>query len=213
MLGIVSVITLTKVYAASYSETLVHEKIPNTWYTRRGGGQAYMSAQYETYTMNGKVVYCIQPGVSITTEDYIGADGLINSPYDAATSKKIELIGYYGYEYIPDNHTTVKYLMATQALIWENIADCKVEFYTKKDRQGDYIDISKERNEIMKLVNDYNNKPNYNEYISTHINAMEIQKFNFEELLSILVESLIASCLIYIFCLSLANYIWSPTIS
>lgn len=26
------------------------------------------------------------------------------------------------------------------------------------------------------------NKPNYNEYISTHINAMEIQKFNFEEL-------------------------------
>ena len=53
---------ITKVNAQTYYETLVEEKIPGHYYTRRGGGKPYMSAQYSTYTMNGKVVYCIEPG-------------------------------------------------------------------------------------------------------------------------------------------------------
>ena len=113
--GLVGLIGITKVNAQIYYETLVEEKQPNIYYTRRGGGKPYMSAQYSTYTMNGKVVYCIEPGVDITTHDYNGADGLVNSPYDEATNKKIELIGHYGYDY--PGHQTLRYRMAAQSQI------------------------------------------------------------------------------------------------
>ena len=157
---VLSVIGITKVNAQTYYETLVEEKQPNIYYTRRGGGKPYMSAQYSTYTMNGKVVYCIEPGVDITTHDYNGADGLVNSPYDAATNKKIELIGHYGYDY--PGHQTLRYRMAAQSLIWETTGGQIVEFWTEASGWGDFINLNKERNEIMRLVNSHYNKPSFN---------------------------------------------------
>ena len=41
---VLSVIGITKVNAQTYYETLVEEKQPNIYYTRRGGGKPYMSA-------------------------------------------------------------------------------------------------------------------------------------------------------------------------
>jgi len=158
--SIVGLIGITKVNAQIYYETLVEEKQPNIWYTRRGGGKPYMSAQYSTYTMNGKVVYCIEPGVDITIHDYNGADGLVNSPYDEATNKKIELIGHYGYNY--PGHQTLRYRMAAQSLIWETTGGQIVEFWTEASGWGDYININAERNEIMRLVNAHYNKPSFN---------------------------------------------------
>lgn len=35
--------------------TLVEGSIDDVYYTRRGGGKPYMSAQYHTYTMDGKL--------------------------------------------------------------------------------------------------------------------------------------------------------------
>ena len=52
--------------------TLVEGSIDDVYYTRRGGGKPYMSAQYHTYTMDGKTVYCIEPGINITVHDYNG---------------------------------------------------------------------------------------------------------------------------------------------
>ncbi|MBQ8206485.1 MAG: thioester domain-containing protein [Bacilli bacterium] len=125
-----SFLGITKVNAQTYYETLVEEKVPGYYYTRRGGGKPYMSAQYSTYTMNGKVVYCIEPGVDITIHEYNGVDGLVNSPYDNATNKKIELIGHYGYDY--PGHQTLRYRMATQALIWETTGGQILEFWTEQ---------------------------------------------------------------------------------
>lgn len=34
----------------------------------------------KTYTMDGKTVYCIEPGVDITTTSYLGYDGFQASP-------------------------------------------------------------------------------------------------------------------------------------
>ena len=112
LFGVFNFITPTKVEAAT-NGTLSHPKTEGVYYTRRGGGKPYMSAQYEQYSMNGKVVYCIEPGVDITTTAYLGYDGLQASPYDEATNKKIELIGHYGYDY--PGHQTLRYRMATQA--------------------------------------------------------------------------------------------------
>ena len=89
LFGVFNFFNPSEVKAATYNETLSHPKTPNVYYTRRGGGKPYMSAQYEQYTMNGKVVYCIEPGVDITTHDYSGAIGWINSPYSNEINQKI----------------------------------------------------------------------------------------------------------------------------
>ena len=159
LFGVFNFITPTKVEAAT-NGTLSHPKTDGVYYTRRGGGKPYMSAQYEQYSLNGQVVYCIEPGVDITTTSYLGYDGLQASPYDDATNKKIELIGHYGYSY--PGHQTLRYRMATQALIWETTGGQIIEFWTEQYGYGNVIDVSAERNEIMRLVNAHYNKPSFN---------------------------------------------------
>ena len=158
---------------AATSGTLSHPKVPDVYYTRRGGGKPYMSAQYETYTMDGKTVYCIEPGVDITTTSYLGYDGLQASPYSAEISKKIELIGHYGYDY--PGHQTLRYRMAAQALIWETTGGQIVEFWTEASGWGDYINIDAEKNEIMRLVNTHYNKPSFNGTTQDAIIGKEIK--------------------------------------
>lgn len=159
LFGVFNFIIPTNVEAAT-NGTLSHPKTPNVYYTRRGGGKDYISAQYEQYSMDGKVVYCIEPGVDITNTAYLGYDGLQASPYDEATNKKIELIGHYGYDY--PGHQTLRYRMATQALIWETTGGQIIEFWTEQYGYGDYININAEKNEIMRLVNAHYNKPSFN---------------------------------------------------
>ncbi|MDO4962794.1 MAG: SpaA isopeptide-forming pilin-related protein [bacterium] len=159
LFGIFNFISPSRVNAEVMG-TLVQEKIPDVWYTRRGGGQAYASAQYTTYTMDGRTVYCIQPGVPIDTSSYIGHDGLVASPYDEKTNKLIELIGHYGYDY--PGHQTIRYRMAAQALIWETVGGQIIEYWTEASGWGDYINVDAERNEIMRLVNAHYNKPSFN---------------------------------------------------
>ena len=143
------------------NETLTETPINNAYYTRRGGGQPYFSAQYNTYSMNGKAVYCIEPGVNIDTYSYVGENGfvLIEAPYSTATNKKIELIGHYGYDY--PGHQTLRYRMATQSLIWEETGGQIVEFWTEKSGFGDFINLNYERNQIMNLVNKHYDKPTF----------------------------------------------------
>ena len=128
------------------------------YYTRKGNG-LNDSWQYIYYSLDGIVAYCIEPGVEITNLNYITGD-LSNSPYSEEKTNRMELIGYYGYEY--PNHQTQKYRMATQALIWETARNIKVEFYTQRNGGGSKIDITKERNEIMRLVNSHYDKPSFN---------------------------------------------------
>jgi len=66
----------------------------------------------------------------------------------------IELVGYYGYEY--PGHQTDRYWLATQQLIWERMnSNVSVKFTTGENGSGSIIDLSKEKNEILKLVNKY----------------------------------------------------------
>ena len=90
MFGIITLLVMG--FTDVHASTLVQTPIENAYYTRRGGGQSYMSAQYYTYDMDGKVVYCIEPGVDITTHEYVGAEGYINSPYSNEINQKIQLI-------------------------------------------------------------------------------------------------------------------------
>ncbi len=161
MLFIIScILFIPTLVNASVSGTLVQEKVDDVWITRRGGTSSYFSAQFTEYSINGYAVYCIEAGVAITTENYIGEYGYVNSPYDDETTKLLELIAYYGYDY--EDHQTLKFRMATQALIWETVSDQIVEFWTEASGYGDYIDVSEEKEIIMNLVNSHYEKPSFN---------------------------------------------------
>ncbi len=145
---------------------LVKNAVKDVYYVRRGGEEKYFSAPFSEYSIDGFTTYCIEPGTRITSQQYIKKDGLIDSPFDATLTNKLELIGYYGYDY--PTHKTVRYRMATQALIWETISsDFIVDFWTKQYGYGDAIDVSKEKKEIMDLVNNHYSLPNIPNEVNT----------------------------------------------
>lgn len=119
---------------------------------------SYFSSNQKKYFMNGKVVYCIEPGKEIYDLNYD-----IYNVYDFGFSSDIlntiSLIGYYGFDYY--NHQTDRYFMATQELIWETIGNNEIHFTTGINSTGDEINIDYEKGEIMNLVNSHYMKPSF----------------------------------------------------
>ena len=142
-----------------YALELTEEAIDNVWYFRKGGGSPSFSAQFKYYEIDGKTTYCIEPGEHITTHNYI-PDDIMNSPYSNDINDLLNLIGYYGYDY--PGHNTLRYRMATQALIWENTGGQVVEYWTKPSGAGTFINVDTEKSEIMSLVNSHPILPSFN---------------------------------------------------
>ncbi len=155
----VSVFFMLAGYTEVSAATLTQTPVDNWYYTRRGGGKPYMSAQWNLYDLDGKTAYCIEPGVNITTSDYEGAIGWINSPYSDEVNRKIQLYGYYGYNY--PGHENLRYRAAAQSLIWEATGGQIIEFWTEKYGNGNFINLNAERNEILSLASTYYEVPTF----------------------------------------------------
>lgn len=155
----VSVFFMLAGYTEVSAATLTQTPVDNWYYTRRGGGKPYMSAQWNLYDLDGKTAYCIEPGVNITTSDYEGAIGWINSPYSDEVNRKIQLYGYYGYNY--PEHGNLRYRAAAQSLIWEATGGQIIEFWTEKYGNGNFINLNAERNEILKLASTHYEVPTF----------------------------------------------------
>lgn len=155
----VSVFFMLAGYTEVSAATLTQIPVDNWYYTRRGGGKPYMSAQWNLYDLDGKTAYCIEPGVNITTSDYEGAIGWINSPYSDEVNRKIQLYGYYGYNY--PGHGNLRYRAAAQSLIWEATGGQIIEFWTEKYGNGNFINLNAERNEILKLASTHYEVPTF----------------------------------------------------
>lgn len=153
----VSVFFMLAGYTEVSAATLTQTPVDNWYYTRRGGGKPYMSAQWNLYDLDGKTAYCIEPGVDITTFDYEGAIGWINSPYSDEVNRKIQLYGYYGYNY--PGHGNLRYRAAAQSLIWEATGGQIIEFWTEKYGNGNFINLNAERNEILRLASTHYEVP------------------------------------------------------
>lgn len=139
------------------------------YYYVMSGDNYYRSFEIPFYTLDDKIVYCIEPGTKINVWNYVGKYGFDNSPHNDEINSKLELIGHYGYGYFGNN--TLNYRIATQALIWEITGNKEVEFFTKQYGYGEVIDVSKEQEEIMKLVNNHYIKPSFdNQNIIDNIN-------------------------------------------
>lgn len=144
-----------KVYA-SHLDLYKIEGVYSSQYNMDNG--SYFSSNQKKYVMDGRVVYCIEPGINIMTREYESLD-LSRSNFSQDVLDAISLIGYYGYDY--PGHSTDRYFMATQELIWEVIGNNEVHFTTGINNTGDYIDIDYEKNEIMSLVNSHYMKPSF----------------------------------------------------
>lgn len=159
LMFLVSVFFMLAGYTEVSAATLTQTPVDNWYYTRRGGGKPYMSAQWNLYDLDGKTAYCIEPGVNITTSDYEGAIGWINSPYSDEVNRKIQLYGYYGYNY--PGHGNLRYRAAAQSLIWEATGGQIIEFWTEKYGNGNFINLNAERNEILKLASTHYEVPTF----------------------------------------------------
>lgn len=167
------IIILSTLLCITNTNASVKIEKQNIYYARYGGDKPYLSDKVEYFEIDGNTAYCIEPGMPISTTDYIEMNEL---PYSNDIIEKIKLIGYYGYNY--ENHTTNNYRLATQALIWNLIGRQKVDFYTKQYGYGDYIDISKEKEEIQNLINKHYLKPTINDIEEFYNNEIIIKDAN-----------------------------------
>lgn len=172
MLCILSFGVLKNVYAKT--ETLVMEYANTPYYLRQGEG-GVTTSKLAYYNLDGDVAYCIEPGIHITDSKYVEIT-LDNANLSNDVLNKIRLIGYYGYEY--PNHQTDNYRLATQSLIWETVKKLTVIYSTEKNGKGTIIDVSNEKNEIMKLVNNHLTLPNISNNLILSINEDNIIEDN-----------------------------------
>ena len=153
---------------------LIMEENTNIYYAMYNN-EMYRSYSFFRYFQDGKRVYCIDPDRKVTTTLY--EEVLSVSILDEETLEKINSIIHFGSDY--PNHNTLEYELATQALIWEEIKDVTVKWYTERYSYGTEIDVSKERKEIEKLVKEYQIKPLFSQSsivasISDHIKIEDL---------------------------------------
>ena len=151
---------------------LEKHEIENVWAYHYRNGEMVTYVNLPFRYADGKLVYCIQPDVRITTNDYIIYD-FNRAGYTDESKRKMELISYYGYRY--DGHNDLKYYIATQDLIWELYMHDYIK-WTKGGEFGEEIDISEEKNEILDLINKHNVLPEFNDSIN-EVKVNETKEF------------------------------------
>lgn len=143
------------------AETLEMRYQDNIYYVHvNDDGTGYSSYQLAMFYVDGKLAYCVEPGLAIysTKYDVGGWDVTSLSPEQR---KRIELIGYYGYEY-PTHQGNVKYYMAAQELIWKVAKPLSATWSTQKRGGGQIINIEAEKDEIERLISNHSTKPDFN---------------------------------------------------
>ena len=107
-------------------------------------------------TINNELVYCIQPGVVLSSDIYLEYDNyadIFNISEDSYN--KIKLIAYYGYNY--KDHKDIKWYLVTQYLIWNEIKPDTWTIYISDANKNNINHIYKsEIDEINNLVNNHN---------------------------------------------------------
>lgn len=148
------------VQAGSQDTHITRKMIPKVFSNVVIQGRTYWSQMGYLYA-NGILAYCIEPEVGLSEFIYdsyldFGIEGL--TPIQ---KEQMELIATYGYQY--SGHQSDRYYMATQELLWETIGYQEVYFTTGAGMQGLRIDVSAEKNEIMRLIQMDWKKPSFDE--------------------------------------------------
>ena len=147
------------VSAGTNDTTLVKNTYNNIYGVYEGSDRVHLFYA-QRYTMNGITAYCIEPVVPIDTNIYSSTTNTGLAGYSDEVMNYIKLVAYYGYD--NPNHNTMNYYLASQDLMWEKINGKTTKWVTGLDVNGPEIDVSKEKNEIISLINNHNNVPSFN---------------------------------------------------
>ena len=143
------------------AETLEMRYVDNVYYVHvNNDGSEYSSYQLAMFYLDGKLAYCVEPGLAIYSTKYNVGNWDVTS-LSPAQRHRIELIGFYGYEY-PSHKGNVKYYMAAQELIWKVVKPLNATWSTEKRGGGQIINLEAEKNEIERLISNYSIKPSFN---------------------------------------------------
>ena len=140
---------------------ITYNNLDGIVYNRKIGGQ-FKSNRVTMFKMGDRIAYCVEPGVEITNNYYDVYEDWSKVNFSDELKELIEKIGYYGYDY--PGHQTNYYYIAAQELIWKAVKpETDVVWTTGKNYTGEVIDISKEKEEILSLVEKHNLKPSFSE--------------------------------------------------
>ncbi len=154
MLIVGFVFGMTGVSAKETSLVMVEE--PNVFYAMYND-EFYRSYPFNKYYQDGSRVYCIDPDQKVNSYNYEEVSNV--SLYSEETLKKLALIEYYGSDY--PGHNSLRFELATQALIWEEIKGVTVQWFTERYSYGEEIDVTYEREKILELIRNDAIKPKF----------------------------------------------------
>jgi len=158
------------------SVTLVQEKFDDVYvyyYDSSQGKTRFLEA--EKMVLGDRVGYCIEIGKKITSSIYqitTSFDGININPDDL---EYIKLASYYGYDY--PGHNTDNYYMATQELIWVRLIRTSIKWTIDFDTTV-FKDLSKEKNEITRLIVNHKIKPSFDD---SEIEIVKGREYVFED--------------------------------
>lgn len=159
------------------AENITYKKLSNIYYNLTVDGKT-QSKNVTAFYLGNRLAYCIEPGKEINTNTYDTYKDWSKINISQETKTYIEKIGYYGYEY--PGHQTDKYYIATQELIWKAIKPVNIKWTTGQNNAGYIINIEKEKEEILKLIENHDKKPSFiNQTIIGEVNeTKEIEDTN-----------------------------------
>ncbi len=163
---------------ASQTSSLFQSRVDGYYY-ERSGDDSVKHLQLSSYLLDNETAYCIEPVVSIKTDDYFFTEDIYGATaYSEEVIEKISLYAYYGYSY--RDNLSLDYLAATQKLIWESVSNYKFEFYTENYKNGNYIDLSEEITEIQNKVDNHYVVPSFNNqnFVLQKGEVLEIEDLN-----------------------------------
>lgn len=109
-----------------------------------------------------ELVYCLEPGVSLSEKEYeeLNEWEYAKVHLSEEQKNKISQIAYFGYGY--QDHHDLNYYYAAQLLIWEQIIPNNWQIYYTNSLGGEKVAwFLKERNEILKLIEEDNKLPTF----------------------------------------------------
>lgn len=117
------------------------------------------TSQDTVFQVDGRLAYCVEPHAVVTDVNnaYTAHDWSATN-YSTDTIIRLEAIVHFGYGY--GNHTSYKWYLATQKLIWETL-DSKLTINFTVGEKGSPYSVSSEVNEINNLVNQFLKKPSF----------------------------------------------------
>lgn len=143
------------VSAGEYDSILEKNRIDNVYAVTNIGGRDRIF-YLNMYELNGRISYCIEIGVDITTDVYHSTDIFLSGNLSNEQIDYIRGISYFGYGY--ENHNDYKYYMASQELIWEYLSDVEVEWTNEMKIDGNRIIVDEYKLEILELKEMYDEK-------------------------------------------------------